>query len=145
MTQKDKELLSIDLCARLPYGVKVQDDSKEIKTLTVVYPHDYKVDVVSLDFVQKRYIDIYEIKSYLRPMSSMTEEEFKDLQEFSGLKYEQLDLTSFPNNHKCLDFYLNEIPSDVVILVFDWLNKNHFDYRGLIEKGLALPATDGMY
>jgi hypothetical protein len=40
-----------------------------------------------------------------------------------------------------LDFYLSEVPSYVVILVFDWLNKNHFDYRGLIPKGLAIAVN----
>ena len=79
-------------------------------------------------------------------MSSMTEEEFTKLKEYSGLIYDQLDLTSFQNGaYKCLDFYLNEVPSGAVIRVFDWLNKYHFDYRDLIQMGLALEAKEGMY
>ena len=79
-------------------------------------------------------------------MSSMTEEEFESLKEYSGLKYDQLDLASYQNGtYKCLDFYLSEVPSYVIILVFDWLNEHHFDYRGLIEMGLAIEAPEGMY
>jgi hypothetical protein len=87
-----------------------------------------------------------DIKPYLRSLSSMTEEELNDLSQYSGLVYDNLILESFQNDtYKCLDFYLNEVPADVVILVFDWLNKNHFDYRGLIPKGLALEAPEDMY
>lgn len=89
---------------------------------------------------------IEEFTPYLRPLSSMTEGEFNKLKEYSGLIYDQLDLASFQDGaYKCLDFYLNEIPADIVIIVFDWLNKNHFDYRGLIPKGVALPAPKEIY
>jgi hypothetical protein len=72
----------------------------------------------------------------------MTEEEFNKLKEYSGLIYDQLDLASFQDGaYKCLDFYLNEVPADVVIMVFDWLNRNHFDYRNLIVRELALDCT----
>ena len=79
-------------------------------------------------------------------MSSMTEEEFTKLKEYSELKYDQLDLASFQNgDYKCLDFYLNEVPSGIVIRVFDWLNSHHFDYRDLIQMGLAIKAPKDMY
>lgn len=133
MTQEDKKLLLQDLCARLPYGVKITWDGKYPLTVT---PHIYCA-ISSEDSINNL------PKLLLRPMSSMTEEEFEKLKEYSGLKYEQLDLASYQNGtYKCLDFYLSEVPSYVVILVFDWLNKNHFDYRGLIEKGLAIAVTE---
>ena len=136
MKQEDKELLLKDLCSRLPYGVVVKLDEK------------FGFNKGTRPLV-KELLDLYCVegmKPYLRAMSSMTEEEFEKLKEYSGLKYEQLDLASFQNGtHKCLDFYLSEVPSYVVILVFDWLNAHHFDYRDLILKGLALEAPEGMY
>ena len=140
MTQEDKELLLKDLCARLPYGVKIEltwwvmDEGTSINT------------ALEPDHIEQLLNDEdgdTEIKPYLRPMSSMTEEEFEELKEYSGLKYDQLDLASYQNGtYKCLDFYLSEVPSYVVILVFEWLNKHHFDYRQLIEKGLAIEVTE---
>ena len=65
----------------------------------------------------------HNIKPYLRPMSSMTPEEEKEFQEIK------------------LSYHFDE---DSYILL-DWLNEHHFDYRGLIEKGLALEAPEGMY
>ena len=134
MTQEEKQLLLVDLCARLPYEPLIYVDEKlprlKIGASTRIW----------------EYVGVSNpCKPYLRPMSSMTEEEFKELQEFSGLKYDQLDLVRCPNNNACLDFYLTEIPTYAVILVFDWLNRLHFDYRCLIEKGLALEAPEGMY
>lgn len=141
MTQEERQLLLKDLCARLPYGVKFKaDNEKCIREIYYIKDEDiYIREYRNLPY----WIDT--IKPYLRPMSSMTKEEFDNLKEFSGLKYEQLDLASYPNNYKCLDFYLTEVPSDVVILVFDWLNAHHFDYRGLIEKGFAIEASEGIY
>lgn len=138
MTQKEKQLLLIDLCARLPYNVIIRCTDSDTN-----YKCFLTTDI--LHEIQNGY-EYYDYKPYLRPMSSMTEEEFEDLKSYSGLKYEQLDLASFQNGtHKCLDFYLSEVPSDVVILVFDWLNKNHFDYRGLIPMGLSIEAPEDMY
>ena len=158
MTQEDKTLLLADLCARLTYGVKILhtgwDDEwdDEISTVERVVGIDDKfiyTKVIDMHRGGEEYrddkwpIDTFDDKLFLRPMSSMTEEEFEQLKEYSELKYEQLDLASYHNGaHKCLDFYLSEVPSYVVILVFDWLNKNHFDYRGLIERGLAIAVTE---
>ena len=138
MTQEQKELLFKDLCARWPYGVKVNN---EIQGDFVIYGvcENYifaRTPTSHVDF------QIEKIKPYLFPMSSMTEEEFTKLKEYSGLKYDQLDLVSFQNGtYKCLDFYLSEVPSGAVIRVFDWLNTYHFDYRDLIQMGLAIDAT----
>jgi len=133
MNIEDKELLLKDLSARLPYGVKIElmpITRGKCTTLTPIILHDY---FISNDV---NYLP------YLRPMSSMTEDEFKKLKEYSGLVYDQLDLASFQDGaYKCLDFYLNEVPADVVILVFDWLNAHHFDFRNLIGRGLAIDCT----
>lgn len=144
MTQEHKELLLKDLCARLPYRIKFLRESWN-------YEWDQELSVIEVleDIDKDGYINrtkiynVEDIKPYLFPLSSMTEEEFTKLKEYSGLKYNQLDLASFQNDtYKCLDFYLCEVPSYVVIRVFDWLNKNHFDYRDLIEKGLAIDCAN---
>lgn len=150
MTQEEKSLLLKDLAARVPYDIMVEqtlfppslaDKEQRLKSVqanNVVQLYWYK-------YINE-FVPIHCIKPYLRPLSSMTNEEFDKLKEYSELKYDQLDLASFQNGaYKCLDFYLSEVPSYVVILVFDWLNEHHFDYRGLIERGLALEAPEGMY
>ena len=144
MTQEDKELLIRDLCARVPYSVKIHVagdwfyDERE--------PYDTTLDYNILNtFDRQNYGDrSLIIKPYLRPMSSMTEEEFKELTTVTELQYDQLELMDWGNN-KTLEFYLSEVPQYCVIKVFDWLNAYHFDYHGLIERGLALEAPTGMY
>ena len=118
MTQEDKKLLLKDLCARLPYGVKVHIEEKHIDESP--YTSSCTSDCINLvicGFSTNLLVNIdkYRIKPYLRPMSSMTEEEENDLE------------------YKTDDNYV------------DYCNEHHIDYRGLIEKGLALKAPEGMY
>lgn len=152
MTQEDKELLLKDLCARLPYGLK---GTVEIEVST----GEYSIESGHLLFIEKEIdvelfginketeeievcplndnIDISEYDYtiddfilYLRTMSSMTEEE---MAEFKWL------------NSKCDNMpTFDYIPIEHYRL-FDWLNRHHFDYRGFIEKGLAIEAQEGMY
>lgn len=153
MIQEGKQLLLKDLCARLPYGVVVNYNGLARPLFGIDPTQHFQITLDNaLDGEHNGLVYVSldvggEVpKPYLRPMSSMTEEEFEKLKEYSGLKYEQLDLASYQNGtYKCLDFYLSEVPSYVVILVFDWLNAHHFDYRGLIETGLALEALEDMY
>lgn len=150
MTQEEKRLLIKDLCARLPHKVIVNISASGPDTYDNYIPsiNDSVLTEIDLNTEKCKFKEFYwdkyivDVRPYLRPMSSMTEEEFEELKEYSGLKYDQLDLASFPNNHKCLDFYLSEVPAYVVILVYDWLNSHHFDYRSLIEKGLAIEVTE---
>ena len=144
MTQEDKELLLRDLCARLPYNLCVQDEYGEI---------DY-INYNDVHFAN--YFDSIlngKVKPYLRPMSSMTEEEAKEL----SILCDITDVLSIKITDEYIDFevddgfssietkiiWFNDIISSIEI--FDWLNKNHFDYRGLIEKGLANEASEEMY
>ena len=132
MTQEEKELLLKDLCARLPYGVKLQktyDTSDPVELYLIDLCHHtikfytYKgegltmCDVGNIErFGKLRY------KPYLFPLSSMPDEQLPYY--ITTLKYseETKGMVETPNS-------------------FDWLNKNHYDYRGLIPKGLALDAT----
>ena len=127
MTQEHKELLLKDLCARLPYNVMVDYESC-IYILNEIDPacKDINYIIVRLQDVERlmcaKNVMIENIKPYLRPMSSMTEEERA---ERIGLLYE-------------LEGHINE---DVTYKYQDWLNKHHFDYRGLIPMGLAIAVT----
>ena len=115
MTQEDKELLLKDLCARLPYGVIIQ-----IKDWTVL---DAELKIGHINRLQ---INDVELKPYLFPMSSMTEEQ--------KVIYGALCYSIIQSLAKNIQSELNEL--------INWLNAHHFDYRGLIEKGLAIDATN---
>ena len=121
MTQEEKQLLLIDLSARLPYKVKGIYARTDIKNLSIceITTHLYGEMEESFNGKEK-----YEFIPYLRPMSSMTPDE----------RFEYDELNHFYT--KGLTFNVDEI---------DWLNAHHFDYRGLIEKELALEAPEDMY
>lgn len=145
MTQEDKELLLKDLCSRLPYSIKCKvwynDKTLNIKCTGI----DFYTNTVNLDIPEddnaKVYVD--NIKPYLFPLSSITEEQFDDLKNYTGLKWSHntIELVDWEEGYKTLEFWIEEIPSYELIKVFDWLNKNHFDYRDLIGKGLAIDAS----
>lgn len=146
MKQEDKELLLLhDICARLPYGVKIDvtysKDSGSSLRARLCYEGINILTTNILWLFQQS--EVY-IKPYLFPLSSMTEEQFVELKVFANLTYEgnTLELIEWNDNCKTLEFWLEEIPSYELIKVFDWLNKNHFDYRGLIERGLAIDCTN---
>jgi hypothetical protein len=108
MTQEHKNILLKDLCTRLPYGVKVEYENK-VFDLEHVCP---MYEEVKLDIPETWTLNVEEVKPYLIPMSSMTEEQKK------------------------------EYKRTCTLASLDWLNKNHFDYRGLIPLGLAIDATN---
>ena len=120
MTKEDKDLLLKDIYARIPYGVEGCCEGETFRTTPLHWYAEYEVGY-SIDYMI--------IKSgwrpYLFPLSSMTEEQKTELME---LMYK-------------VDTPFGAIFSENIDY-FDWLNKHHFDYRGLIEKGLAIDATD---
>ena len=128
MEQKDKELLLKDLCARLPYGVKLQLYNGELNNdvLNSIDTEEYII-VNGKD-------DIENIKPYLFPLSSMTEEQ---REEFLNIQTEERQiLLNALIEYKSGKY--DKIPIIAPYKQIEWLNKNHFDYRGLIEKGLAI-------
>lgn len=138
MKQEEKDLLFKDICARLPYHVRVKIWVKDKTTEEGILDleHNYG-DVLRDAFYYKKIIDI---KPYLRPMSSMTEEEFL---EYHNIKYNKL---TYRHNYKRIDVgKFHDVGIIPIEDYLDWLNAHHFDYRGLIEKGLALEAPEGMY
>lgn len=119
MKQEDKELLFQDLCSRLPYGVKVQ--FRYIITSPAILKGINK-DLIECDIAV---CEIQDIKPYLFPISSMTEEQKREYNSLCSIGTDECgDIT-----------YFNTFES------IDWLNKNHFDYRGLIPMGLANNAS----
>ena len=128
MTQENKELLLRDLCARLPYGVKCAyfDIKGEIKVgeLFTVWCDEKRVfiDKLSIDYDG---CDCIGVIPYLFPLSSMTREQKMFLKQ----------------QNWCIAISTSGTV-ETTIEGFDWLNKNHFDYRGLIPMGLALDATN---
>ena len=125
MTQEDKELLLKDLCARLPYGIKVLYDNQifEIQYIEAMYEELKLLD-------NERYtLSIEDVKPYLFPLSSMTDEQ-KTEHNDTLIQLELKSLNDEIEHHKVAEFEI------------DFYNKNMFDYRGLIDKGLALDATN---
>ena len=136
MTKKDKELLLRDLCARSPYGVFVGYEHYTDRHIVVTKLTGIRG---GLYYDADGQIPDNELKPYLRPMSSMTEAERKEyISYFVGIEPLPSDFTAYPIEH----YILFEYEAKNLI---DWLNAHHFDYRGLIEKGLALEAPEGMY
>lgn len=128
MNKEEKQLLLKDLCARLPYGVICYGVTKDmdedgnyidkVVTGTLYELHSYKCCYGLVGLMNQ--CNIESIKPYLRPISNMTQEEIYDYNKMCNKSLDVLD-------------------------IFDWLNAHHFDYRGLIEKGLALEAKEDMY
>ena len=138
MTQEDKELLLKDLCARLPYGVKIEltwwvMDEGTCMSTTLEPDH--------IEQIRNDELGDAEIKSYLRPMSSMTDEQCYDF--YCRFVENEIDYNDFKKYYvdSCLWNKVLTTINDCGDII-DWLNKYHFDYRGLIEKGLAIDATE---
>lgn len=130
MTQEDKELLLKDLCARLPYGVKVESvfinpDTKEHKSCGIEV-----FDATSILMIRD---GLGEFKPYLFPLSSMTEEQKR---EYNFWKHE-VPVCHYEYGDVVEEIELYDSPAS-----FEYLIENHFDYRGLIPMGLAEDATD---
>jgi len=126
MIQQDKDLLLRDLSARLPYGVKCQTKNGIGTLISVEYSFGENLVYVDFGRSEAEEYDLNDgdtVKPYLRPMSSMTEEEKEEMAKMSTL--------------------INSIT--LVKELGDWLNAHYLDYRGLIPMGLALEAPEDMY
>ena len=133
MNQEDKELLLQDLCTRLPYNLYIRVEEFNVpknEAITEGFVGNYLKDNRCNDYdaddiLNELADDCISIKPYLRPMSSMTEEEDEE--------YRNIDNRSY----SCPIEYAHIPASDRI----DWLNKHHFDYRGLIPMDLAIAVT----
>lgn len=120
MTPEEKQLLLVDLCGRIPYGVKVQFECWDEQTEDYIEVVDTLYSVNSDEWVNVSETDseiiIEGVKPYLFPMSSMTDEQ--------------------KTEWTYIDYYADHYEA------VNWCNKNHLDYRGLIPMGLANDATN---
>ena len=130
MSKEDKDLLRKDLSGRLPYGVIMSTPigSGHLNSIDqTIFGTEYGINIsaVNRDFFND---SKFEVKPYLRPMSSMTKEE-----------------KSIYSNYRRVVRGLGLMFEYNMDFTIDWLLQHHFDYRGLIEKGLAIEAPVGMY
>ena len=136
MSQEDKELLLKDLCSRLPYGVICKCLHSNTVKATAIDTEDLSVYYFDCD----EWESIEHCKPYLRSMSSMTEEEKKEMHEKLSPKgtavYKEEGISTPLNHHG------EWIPYEYMSRIINWLLKNHFDYCGLIDKGLAIAVTE---
>lgn len=139
MTEKEKELLCKDICTRLPYGVKVgtTDNDGSLKNVwDVLWYNTYTEDVELTHSTEdaNKMVDISEVKPYLFPLSSMTEEQKREYNrrkhKIPVCRYEYGDVVSE-------EIELYDSPYS-----FEYLIENHFDVYGLIPMGLAKDATN---
>lgn len=150
MTQEDKELLLKDLCARL--NTKLVCSIYRTDDQGIGYRNEILHGYCNIDAWDEFYFgedcgisinDISKIKPYLFPLSSMTSKQVKEIQQIIG----NPDYACIIRKTDGLELWLDSIDTDPTIWldaifeVQDYLNKNHFDYRGLIPMGLAIDAT----
>ena len=146
MTREEKQLLLQDLSARLPYKIMVKVNDTQGIMDEIDIPNE-RIFVSSLNpflhgGAKASWFTVNgdKIYPYLRPMSSMTEEEANELDAISDGRLigggEYLGVLS---QHDWTDSF------KYILLGINWLNSHHFDYHGLIEKGLALEAPEGIY
>ena len=142
MTQEDKEILIRDLCARL--NTKLVCSIYRTDDQGIGYRNEILYGYCNIDGWNEFYFgedcgisinDISKIKPYLFPMSSMTDEQKKYITDKWGIN-EEFDFEIDPNWGE----YFVELGYTVDFI--DWLNKNNFDYRGLIPMDLAIDATN---
>ena len=131
-----------DLCVRVPYGVycksKFRDEPLKLVGMTLMCGKQF----AKLELDEKSYsyeaLESFEPKPYLRPMSSMTEEEQNFIRDKFDYCYDKR------NKDLCSVYYHNVLQDNVVGLV-DYLVSRHFDIRGLLGRGQALEAPEEMY
>ena len=135
MTKEEKNIIFETLCMLLPYKPKVHIEHD------VFYDEREPYDTeLSLSVLYNRCAGM-EIKPYLRPLSSMTDEEKAELDKMYGFNISVDEIKIWHHSEGYWDDD-TDCSSEDYIKLFDWLNEHHFDYRGLIEKGLAIKLKD---
>lgn len=151
MTKEEKTELIKAICGYLPYGIVCQRPSGNSVITKIYFDKEYN-DWVTYNEEGLGGSITFE-KPYLRPMSSMTKEERIEFSKLLVKRYCEEDWEGHISTSYCIEIdnvYTDDedgikYPTKFSMDAIDWLNAHRFDYRGLIPKGLALPATDGMY
>lgn len=134
MTREDKELLLKDLCERLPYNPFVEYEGEDYNVLGIAHCR-LVLCKPFMSYTLNENPHVEKVKPYLIPLSSMTGEQKKYINDRWGID-EDFDFEINPNWGKY------SVDLDDVVGYINWLNENHFDYRGLISKGLAIDCTN---
>lgn len=136
MKQENKELLLRDLCARVPYGVKIQ-------YMNNIFVIDYvsSYEEVKLDIPDSYTVGVSEVKPYLFPLSSITDEQKLELNKKFNVQFSGNDIYSI--HHHSEGYWDTDLELDLQdwLWFINWCYKNHFDIYGLIPMGLAIDAT----
>lgn len=136
MTQEEKDLLVQDLCSRLPYGVFMQLNNKSAYRPAKLVSIDVEKQLYNIGTIHE--VPFNFAKPCLFPLSSMTEEQKIECFKGTPLEIDKYgDIVVKDNLCGCSQY----TDLEIYLKVIDWLNKNHFDYRGLIEKSLAINCT----
>jgi hypothetical protein len=142
MSNEEKRLLLIDLCARLPYDVKMEYCGKAYS----IFSRPFKSVIYLTNGADQVSTSLSKCKPYLRPLSSMTQEE---IDEYDAELDKDMDIVMDgsldKDRHTTSDGKHTFSKNFVAHFGNDWLNKKGFDYRGLIPMGLALEAPQDMY
>lgn len=144
MKQKERQELLVALCGYLPYGIEYKD-AHGYKKILDIWSHDFHTALNTILYDEKPSL-------YLRPMSSMTKKEALKLWDLLYSSYRRNKILEIIIKQECIDYILDDgvastetfsIYYDNVVRTidtFDWLNAHHFDFRNLIERGMALEA-----
>lgn len=155
MTQEYKELLLKDLCARLPYGVKayIKNWSKldrkyyeGIYTIESIHPSLNTI----LSYSERGSVEVivghydYEIKPYLFPLSSITNEMVEELNANGFFKYRNTiaNVSHLESKNRISKEIYTYLDIECISFLIEYFHSHHIDYKGLIEKGLAIDCTD---
>ena len=139
--EKDRDLLLRDLCERLPYGVKVKlGDNPNVFDL--VYRIKFAVMYGDSDKLED-ILDIINIKPYLFPLSSITKEMMEEPNIYGFFKYRDTiaNVGHLESKNGISEEIYTYIDIESISVLMEFFHSHHIDYRGLIEKGLAIDAT----
>ena len=134
MTQEDRQIFLKDLCARTPYGVKVQ-------YMNNIFVIDYvsSYEEVKLDTSDNWTVGVSEVKPYLFPLSSLTEEQRNNISKLLIDTQNEFSPYGEINMKGCDNLFISSVKQSNALI--NYCLTNHLDINGLIEEGLAIDAT----
>ena len=135
MTQEDRQIFLKDLCARTPYGVKVQ-------YMNNIFVIDYVSPMygeVKLDTSDNWTVGVSEVKPYLFPLSSLTEEQRNNISKLLISTQNEFSPYGEINMKGCDNLFISSVKQSNALI--NYCLTNHLDINSLIEEGLAIDAT----
>ena len=146
MNKENKDLLLRDLCGRVPYGVKISVQSWDEREMEYVDRIDVLYSVNGDEYIKSVNEDydfsLEDIKPYLFPLSSISEDQKYDF--YCRFIENDCNFDDFKKFYLYNGMWRRKLLTSLydIEAIIEWFHKNHIDYRGLIEKGLAIDATE---